>query len=77
VSVRRGEGNEQQWRGPNIRDPDRIVVVLRVEEWERCRLGQWVPAKAYLDASPAVRDHAQHGVELVLAERLVCEGLGE
>jgi hypothetical protein len=40
----------------DIRDPDRIVAVLRVDQWERWRLGQRVPAETYLDAFPAVRD---------------------
>ena len=61
----------------DIRDPDRIVAVLRVDQWERCRLGQWVPAEAYLDAFPAVRDEAEHAVELILAEYLLREELGE
>ena len=61
----------------DIRDPDRIVAVLRVDQWERCRLGQRVPAEAYLDAFPAVRDEADYAVELVLAEYLLREELGE
>ena len=60
-----------------IRDPDRIVAVLRVDQWERCRLGQPVPAETYLDAFPAVRDEAEHAVELVLAEYLLREEAGE
>ncbi len=61
----------------DIRDPDRIVAVLRVDQWEWCRLGRWVPAEAYLDAFPAVRDQAEHAVELILAEYLLREELGE
>ena len=61
----------------DIRDPDRIVAVLRVDQWERCRLGQRVPAETYLDAFPAVRDQAEHAVELILAEYLLREELGE
>jgi hypothetical protein len=61
----------------DIRDPDRIVAVLRVDQWERFRLGRRVPAEAYLDAFPAVRDDAEHAVELVLAEYLLREELGE
>lgn len=61
----------------DIRDPDRIVAVLRVDQWERWRLGQRVPAEAYLDAFPAVRDQAEHAVELILAEYLLREELGE
>jgi hypothetical protein len=61
----------------DIRDPDRIVAVLRVDQWERCRLGQRVPAETYLDAFPAVRDQAEHAVELLLAEYLLRDELGE
>ena len=61
----------------NICDPDGIVAVLRVDQWERWRLGQRVPAEAYLDAFPAARDQAEHAVELVLAEYLLREELGE
>ena len=51
--------------------------MLRVDQWKRCRLGRRVPAEAYLDAFPAVRDQAEHAVELVLAEYLLREELGE
>jgi eukaryotic-like serine/threonine-protein kinase len=61
----------------DIRDPDRIVAVLRVDQWERWRLGQRVLAETYLDAFPAVRDQAEDAVELVLAEYLLREELGE
>jgi serine/threonine protein kinase len=61
----------------DIRDPDRIVAVLRVDQWERYRLGQGVRAETYLEAFPAVRDQAEHAVELVLAEYLLREELGE
>ena len=60
-----------------IRDPDRIVAVLRVDQWERCRLGQWVPAETYLDAFPAVRDDPEQAVDLIFAEYLLREELGE
>ncbi len=63
--------------GADIRDPDRIVAVLRVDQWERWRRGQRVPAETYLDVFPAVRDEAEHAVELVLAEYLLREELGE
>ncbi len=29
-----------------VRDPEQIVMALRVDQAERCRLGQWVPAEA-------------------------------
>ena len=60
-----------------IRDPDRIVAVLRVDQWERCRLGQRIPAETYLEAFPAVRDQPEHVVELVLGEYLLREEIGE
>ena len=28
-----------------VRDPEEIVMALRVDQAERCRLGQWVPAE--------------------------------
>ena len=55
--------------------PDRRGAAGR--SGERCRLGQWVPAEAYLDAFPAVRDQAEHAVDLILAEYLLREELGE
>jgi WD40 repeat protein len=61
----------------DIRDPDRIVAVLRVDQWERGRLGQRVSAETYLDAFPAVRDQAEHAVELILSEYLLREDFGE
>jgi serine/threonine protein kinase/WD40 repeat protein/tetratricopeptide (TPR) repeat protein len=60
-----------------IRDPDGIVAVLRVDQWERFRLGQPVPAETYLDAFPVVQDESEHAVELVLAEYLLREEIGE
>src|SRR6516162_2076158 len=61
----------------DIRDPDRIVAVLRVDQWERGRLGQRVSAETYLDAFPAVRDQAEHAVELIVSEYLLREDFGE
>ena len=43
------------WPRRTSATPSRIVAVLRVDQAERCRLGQWVPAEAYLDAFPAVQ----------------------
>jgi WD40 repeat protein len=63
--------------GADIRDPDRIVAVVRVDQWERWRLGQRVPAETYLDAFPALWNHAELVVELLLAEYLLREELGE
>ncbi len=60
-----------------VRDPEEIVMVLRVDQAERCRLGQWVPAEHYLDAFPAVRDHAESAIDLIFAEFLLREQRGE
>src|SRR5262245_21425282 len=60
-----------------VRDPGQIVEVLLVDQAERFRLGQGVPAEAYLDAFPAVRNDPGHVVDLVFAEYLLCEERGE
>jgi serine/threonine protein kinase len=60
-----------------VRDPEEIAMALQVDQAERCRLGQWVPAEDYLDAFPAVRDHAAAAVDLIFAEFLLREGHGE
>ena len=52
-------------------------MALRVDQAERCRLGQWVPAEHYLDAFPAVRDHAESAIDLIFAEFLLREQRGE
>jgi hypothetical protein len=36
-----------------VSEPALVVTVLRVDQWERRRLGQWIPAESYLDAFPA------------------------
>ncbi len=60
-----------------VRDPEEIVMALRVDQAERRRLGQWVPAEDYLDAFPAVRDHAASAIDLIFAEYLLREEQGE
>ncbi len=60
-----------------VRDPEEIVMALRVDQAERCRLGQWVPAEDYIDAFPAIRDHAASAIDLIFAEYLLREGHGE
>jgi hypothetical protein len=60
-----------------VRDPEEIVMALRVDQAERRRLGQWVPAEDYLEAFPAVRDHAPSAIDLVFAEFLLREEHGE
>ena len=60
-----------------VRDPEQVVMALRVDQAERCRLGQWVPAEAYFDAFPAIRDDAESAIDLIFAEYLLREERGE
>jgi WD40 repeat protein len=60
-----------------VRDPEEIVMALRVDQAEHRRLGQWVPAEQYLAAFPAVRDDPAATVDLVFAEYLLREEGGE
>jgi serine/threonine-protein kinase len=60
-----------------VRDPARIVTVLRVDQWERWRRGERVPAESYLDAFPAVKDDPERAIDVVFAEYLLREQLGE
>src|SRR5262245_49905997 len=52
-----------------------VVGVLRVDQRERWRTGERVPAEAYLAACPA--SDAELAVELIYAEFLLREELGE
>jgi WD40 repeat protein len=58
-------------------DPERLVAVLRVDQRERSRLGQWIPAEAYLETYPALQGSPEHAVDLVFAEYLLREERGE
>ncbi len=60
-----------------VRDPEEIVMALRVDQAERRQLGQWVPAEDYLAAFPTVRDHAPSVIDLIFAEYLLREEQGE
>jgi serine/threonine protein kinase/WD40 repeat protein len=60
-----------------VGDPEEIVLALWVDQAERRRLGQWVAAESYLEAFPAVRDHAASAVDLIFAEYLLREEGGE
>src|SRR5271166_4454365 len=51
-----------------VADPEEIVAVLRVDQAERSRLGQWVPAERYLDAFPILRQRQDCAIDLVFAE---------
>jgi WD40 repeat protein len=60
-----------------VTDPATIVSVLRVDQWERRRLGERVPAESYLDGFPAVRDDPERVIDVVFSEYLLREQLGE
>jgi WD40 repeat protein/Tfp pilus assembly protein PilF len=60
-----------------VTDPAVIVTVLRVDQWERRRRGQWVPAESYLEAFPAVRGDPERAIDVVFAEYLLREHHGE
>jgi hypothetical protein len=60
-----------------VGDPEQIVMALRVDQAERRRLGQWVPAEDYLEAFTAVRDHAASVIDQVFAEYLLREERGD
>jgi WD40 repeat protein len=60
-----------------IRDPAVVTAVLRVDQWERGRVGQWIPAESYLDAFPAVRNDPEQAIDLVFAEYMLREQRGE
>ena len=59
-----------------VHDPEQIVMALRVDQAERCRLGQWVPAESYFDAFPAIKDDAESAIDLIFAEYLLREEAG-
>ena len=61
----------------DLRDPGRIAAVLRVDQLERFRIGQWVRVETYLAAFPAVRDDPEQAVDLIFAECLLREEGGE
>jgi WD40 repeat protein/tetratricopeptide (TPR) repeat protein len=60
-----------------IQDPGQILEVLLVDQAERFRLGQGVPAETYLAAFPTVRDDPEQAVDLIFAEYLLREERGE
>ncbi len=60
-----------------VSDPAVVVTVLRVDQWERRRRGQWVSAESYLDAFPSVRDDPERAIDVVFAEYMLREQLGE
>ena len=60
-----------------VHDPEQVVMALRVDQAERCRLGEWVRAEDYFDAFPAVGNHVESAIDLVFAEFLLREERGE
>jgi WD40 repeat protein/tetratricopeptide (TPR) repeat protein len=60
-----------------VSDPALVVTVLRVDQWERRRRDEWVPAESYLDAFPTVKDDPERAVDVIFAEYLLREQLDE
>jgi hypothetical protein len=58
-------------------EPEQILAVLRVDQSERFRIGEWVRAEAYLEAHPGVRDDPEWAVDLIFSEYLLREEKGE
>ncbi len=80
---------EQLWRlgrPPNLQTflraagelpPEQIAALLRVDQRERWRRGERVPAEAYLALCPALGQHPDSLLDLVYGEFLVREQQGE
>jgi tetratricopeptide (TPR) repeat protein len=60
-----------------VRAPDEILAVLRVDQAERYRLGQRVAAETYLAAFPALANDREHAIDLIFAEYVLREEMGE
>jgi hypothetical protein len=60
-----------------IDEPGQILEVLLVDQAERFRLGEGVSAETYLDGFPTVRDNPEAAVDLIFAEYLLREEMGE
>jgi tetratricopeptide (TPR) repeat protein len=56
---------------------EQVVAVLLVEQCERWRRGQFIPAEIYLDQHPEVQANAEAAVELIYGEFLFRERRGE
>ncbi len=59
-----------------LRDAERIVAALRIDQSERLRRGQWVRVETYLEAFPALRDDPEQALDLIFAEFLLREEMG-
>src|SRR5712671_5669919 len=58
--------------------PAELVNVLRVDQWERWQLGERIPAERYLQQyGSLLRASAEHALDLVYGEFLLCEQRGE
>src|SRR5262245_42504612 len=51
--------------------PAQLAAVVRVDQRERWRLGQHIPAESYLDRYPRLREDAEGTVDLVYGEFLL------
>ena len=58
-------------------DACQIASVLRVDQHERGVRGEWVPAETYLDAYPTVAADGEACVDMIYAEYLLREEIGE
>ena len=57
--------------------PARVAAALRVDQHERWRIGERVPAADYLRDFPALRGDPEAALELIYGEFLLREELGE
>ena len=60
-----------------VADAGEVLAVLRVDQSERFRLGEWVRSEVYLEAFPAVRDNPELALDLIFAEYLLREEAGQ
>jgi WD40 repeat protein/Tfp pilus assembly protein PilF len=76
----------RQGQAPNVadflatagtRDPDELLAVLRVDQFERFRLGESVRVETYIDAVPALAGYREQTLDLIFAEYLLREESGE
>jgi WD40 repeat protein len=60
-----------------VSEAAQVIPVLRVDQWERRRAGEWVRAESYLETFPAVRNDPEHAIDLIFAEYMLREQFGE
>src|SRR5262245_24872194 len=56
---------------------EQLATLLAVDQWERWRRGERVPAEAYLQQYPALQTDLERALELVYGEFLLREECGE